>query len=815
MINESDAVDRIVLTPNRATLEAGSTMSFSAAVLNAAGDPLSDRRVVWTSEDDAIATVSQAGGVIAIAGGATQVAASSGGKSARATVTVTSRPVTLVRITPGSARLSVNNTLPLKAEALDAAGEVVKGVIPTWSSSNAAVASVDSGGVVTGIAPGSAVISATVAGRVGSAAIAVSPQAVASVRLTAATDTIFVGGRSVFRAHAVDAAGASLPDRFVMWTSDSPSIAAVSSAGEVFGLAVGTARIRATIESRFAEVAVQVTPVPVRKIDVAPNKLTLSPRETAQLTVTLRDSAGNELLNRSVAYRTTDAQIATVSHDGLVIAVAAGTAQIEVVSEAVRSIVDVKVQLPPVAAVVVTPNASALRIGEDVQLVAQPQDARGTALSGRTISWRSSAPAVATVSQSGVVSAIAPGSATISATSEGVQGAASVTVTLIAAASVVISPKPVALLPAQSQQLTLLLADSAGRPLSESGRSVTWISRNSAVASVSLVGLVTAVAAGRTRIVVATANAIDSADVVVAASPSTTLALQPTIQSLLLGEIRALRAMVTSGGTIVRGRPIAWQSSAPAIVSVSAVPGWPDSASVSALSLGSAFVSAVDSTGARDSTLVAVASLPVASVTVSPAKPTVLVGGTVQLSAIATDSTGATHTPVITWSSVAPSVASVSSSGLVTASSTGTAAVEARAVGAGARGQDVVGTASVDVVPAVGTAAVHSVIVTSPRSFVVARDSMHLTVVLRDAQSNILTGRSTTFSSSSNSRMSVDASGVVTGAGSSGHADIVVTSEGKTGKVRIASTASVASMNVSGPTNSARDLLIARGTAKR
>jgi hypothetical protein len=92
---------------------------------------------------------------------------------------------------------------------------------------------------------------------------------------------------------------------------------------------------------------------------------------------------------------------------------------------------------------------------------------------------------------------------------------------------------------------------------------------------------------------------------------------------------------------------------------------------------------------------------------------------------------------------------------------------------------------------------------------------MHLTVVLRDAQSNVLTGRIITFASSSGTRMSVDASGIVTGIGSSGHSDVSATSEGVTDKVRIASEPSVATMNVSGPTNSVRDLIIARGSSTR
>jgi hypothetical protein len=92
---------------------------------------------------------------------------------------------------------------------------------------------------------------------------------------------------------------------------------------------------------------------------------------------------------------------------------------------------------------------------------------------------------------------------------------------------------------------------------------------------------------------------------------------------------------------------------------------------------------------------------------------------------------------------------------------------------------------------------------------------MHLTVVLRDAQNNVLTGRPITFVSSSPNRISVTAAGVVTGIGSNGGADITATSEGKTGKVQLNASDAVASMTVVGPSNSIADLIIPPGSRKR
>src|SRR2546427_809117 len=83
----------------------------------------------------------------------------------------------------------------------------------------------------------------------------------------------------------------------------------------------------------------------------------------------------------------------------------------------------------PVASVTVSPATVSLQPGQTQQLTATPNDASGNALSGRMVTWASGNTAVATVSGSGLVSGVAAGSTTITATSEGKSGGASVTVT--------------------------------------------------------------------------------------------------------------------------------------------------------------------------------------------------------------------------------------------------------------------------------------------------------------------------------------------------------------------------------------------------
>ena len=80
-----------------------------------------------------------------------------------------------------------------------------------------------------------------------------------------------------------------------------------------------------------------------------------------------------------------------------------------------------------VATVVVTPETSLLTVGDTLRLAASTRDAGGSPLVGRVVAWSSDAPTVATVSATGLVTALSPGLVRLSALSEGRTGIASVT----------------------------------------------------------------------------------------------------------------------------------------------------------------------------------------------------------------------------------------------------------------------------------------------------------------------------------------------------------------------------------------------------
>jgi len=167
-------------------------------------------------------------------------------------------PVTTVTVTPATANLIEGETLQLAVETRIDANMVVDDRVVDWTSSDPAVASVSSTGLVTAIAPGGTVtITATSEGQSASARVAVTGP-VASVKLADVPRwPMIVGATAPLVADLRDANGAAVLGRTVTWTSSDPSVASISTTGAVTAKLVGgAATIRATYNQLFDEATV-------------------------------------------------------------------------------------------------------------------------------------------------------------------------------------------------------------------------------------------------------------------------------------------------------------------------------------------------------------------------------------------------------------------------------------------------------------------------------------------------------------------------------------------------------------------------------
>jgi len=207
--------------------------------------------------------------------------------------------------------------------------------------------------------------------------------------------------------------------------------------GHYRGSACGSFKVAGTShpgqKSDTGNVTVTCTQPSIASVVVSPTSASVPVGQTLQLTGTPEDANGNPLSGRTISWSSGNSAVATVNGNGLVTGVAAGATTITATSEGTSGTAAVTVTSVPVASVTVSPATVSLQPGQTQQLTATPKDAGGNALSGRMVTWASGSTAVATVSGSGLVSGVAAGSATITATSEGKSGSASVTVTPVGA----------------------------------------------------------------------------------------------------------------------------------------------------------------------------------------------------------------------------------------------------------------------------------------------------------------------------------------------------------------------------------------------
>ena len=666
-------VARIDATPSTLTLLVDETKGLSARAFDAAGTPLS-RPLFWSVSDASIITVTQGGIVTGISRGSAQVAASAGGKSVLVPVIVAPRAVALVRVTPATTTIRVGATTPLAVQILDSTGVTLTGRTVQWTTSAATVATVNGTGVVSGIAAGSATITATVDGVRGTAAVSVQPVPVATVVVSPTTAALLDGASVTLNAVTRDSAGRTLTGRTVAWTSSATAVASVSSTGVVLAVAPGTATITATSEGKTATSRVTITPVPVRTVTVSPATSTLSVGQTVPLVARVADSTGAPLNGRVVSWTTDRAAVATVNATtGLVTAVATGTARITATSEGRTGASVITVATIPVASVQVTPASASLLPGQAQRLTARTLDAQGRVLTGRPVKWIGGAPAIAPVDSTGLVRAVGVGTAVIVASSEGALTSVPITVLPITVTKVTVTPATASVELGNALQLSASITDALGRPVA--GKVATWSTNNPALATVSPTGRVQTIANYGTVTISATSDGVTGvAALAITPIRVSRITLTPSAPALLVAQSLRLGLQLTDSlgrPVATTGRTIVWASSAPAVATVDT------SGLVTALSAGTADISA-STDGKTGIARLVVSDVPVSSVTLSPLNAQFIDGSSLQLSATAIDGSG---NPIprrtAAWSSSATAFATVDSTGKVFGVAPGAATITA------------------------------------------------------------------------------------------------------------------------------------------
>ena len=345
-------------------------------------------------------------------------------KSITAPVAVVHVPVvTTISISPVATQLEIGRTATLIGVVRSQLDSVMFGIVLTWSSTNPAVATVTAGGVVTAISKGTTTIIAAAGAKTGSATVFVVDPSVSTVTITTAVPSLFYVGQTLQAVAVVkDGSNNTLTAFATTWASSNTAVATVSSTGLITAVTAGATTVTATASGKTSSVSVTVSLVPVASVTLSTAKAVQIGR-TMAITSVLKNSTGGTLTSdqRSFIWATTDSTVATVSTAGVITGLAAGTTVISCIIENKLGLLTVTVSEVAIDRIVVTPDSSSVVVGATKQLSAAAFDVDSVsvsvpALNGRTFVWTSSSNAKAVISSTGLVTAIATGTANMTAT---------------------------------------------------------------------------------------------------------------------------------------------------------------------------------------------------------------------------------------------------------------------------------------------------------------------------------------------------------------------------------------------------------------
>jgi len=342
--------------------------------------------------------------------------------------------VATVEVTPNVATLLVGQQQSFVALPKNALGLDIPDKQITWSSTTPTVATVNSSGRATGVAPGTTTIRATVDGVTGVSPVAVAMASVSTVVLTPSSAEVFFGQTLT---PAVELRGPSnqvLTGRLIEWASLNTNIATVNQLGVITTVGVGTATIRVSSEGRSANLTLTVNARPPATVVIARPPHVHIGRNT-QLELQLRDAQGQllPLTGRTIRWSSDNTGIATVSNTGMVRGIASGPISIAALVDDRLAVLNTNVTAVNVDTIVVNladnsaspTDTIAVRVGFTRQFAAVPRDIDGAvidnvAMAGRMVTWSADPAGVVAVSNTGLVTGIAPGKATLRASVNGV-----------------------------------------------------------------------------------------------------------------------------------------------------------------------------------------------------------------------------------------------------------------------------------------------------------------------------------------------------------------------------------------------------------
>lgn len=548
------AVEGVELNKNKVTLAIGESTNLVAKI---SPEDASNRNVKWATTNPVIATVNSEGRVSAGFPGTVTITCTTkdGSFKAKCKVTVI-RPAESIELNLESLTLNTGRSKTLTALVMPEQASL-KGV--TFRSTDESIVTVDENGLVKAVGPGKAKIAVeSEDGYVTQYCEVTVHRAPTSVVLNKTVRKINVGESKSLTATVLPL---DTHNKAVTWKSSNPEVATVDKNGVITAVKVGVVTITCTtvVDSRTATCKVYVK-IPTKSVSLNLSSLTLDVGKSKTLIATVKPT---DATFKDVTWKSSNKNVVKVSKDGVVTAVAVGSATITVTTEEGGYKATCFVTVPRrVTGISLEKDFYYVALGNKVQIGASVVPVTAT---NKDIKWVSSDTSVAKISSSGVVTALKTGKTTITATT--VEGGHSITCTVQVY-------KPVESVTLNKTSRTLDVGDTyklkaTVLPEDATKKTVKWSSSDPSVATVDENGVITAVSIGTAVIKVRTDSSGKTAECTVrVVQIADSLTLNKRTKTMTVGKVYTFEATVLPEDA--RNKNVTWESTDTEIFEVTA-----------------------------------------------------------------------------------------------------------------------------------------------------------------------------------------------------------------------------------------------------
>jgi len=413
----------------------------------------------------------------------------------------------------------------------------------------------------------------------------------------------------------------------------------------------------------------------LKSISVMPANPTIAVGANQPFTATGNYSDGStKNLTGSVTWQSQNTNAATIAPSGMATAKAGGTSTIMATSGNVNGSTLLTVTSATLVSIAVTPSNPSIAKGTTEQFTATGTFSdNSTQNLTSSVTWTSLTVGVATITAGGLATGVGAGTSTIQASSGGVNGSTTLTVTAATLVSVAVTPSNPSIAKGKTEQFTATgtFSDNSTQNLTSS---VTWTSQSTGVVTITAGGLATGVTTGTSKIEAALGTVDGTTELTVTAPTLVSIAVTPANPSIAKSATEQFTATGTFSDNSTQNltSTVTWSSQTTSVATISA------GGLATGVAAGTSTIKAT-SGAVSGSTTLTVTAPALVSIAVTPANPSIAKGTKKQFTATGTFSDNSTQnlTSTATWTSLTTTVATITSGGLATGAGTGTSTIKA------------------------------------------------------------------------------------------------------------------------------------------